>query len=413
MIDNNIEAFFDDDCFFDAIESCGVLIHDYMIAHPLLISKPNFHEMIRQECHDLFLQQLEDVHIPNISEHIDDIVSHAHQIYFTKIIPLRSFKYTFADKVPNIKSIREKLYKLRNVYQPEQRTTDWYLFRYNLLTASNVWKALDSQSNKNSLIYEKCKPLNVDKYCHVNIDTPLHWGQKYEPLSVLLYENIYQTKIEDFGCIKHGTYLFLGASPDGINVDETSNRFGRMLEVKNIVNREITGIPKQEYWVQMQMQMNVCELDECDFLETRFIEYEDETDYLQDGTFSQTIWGKKKGIIMMFMTNEQNIIYEYNQLHSTQTEFDVWEVLMMEKHVDKTWLKNCYWRLDQISCVLVLRNKQWFASAVVEFENIWNIILYEREHGYEHRGPKKRIKQPALSKYQEKDINHCVIKLCC
>lgn len=66
----------------------------------------------------------------------------------------------------------------------------------------------------------------------------------------------------------------MGASPDGINVDVNSERYGRMLEIKNIVNREINGIPKKEYWVQMQMQMEVCDLDECDFLETKFVEYE-------------------------------------------------------------------------------------------------------------------------------------------
>ena len=44
----------------------------------------------------------------------------------------------------------------------------------------------------------------------------------------------------------------LGASPDGINTDKTSQLYGRMLEIKNIVNREINGIPKSEYWIQMQ-----------------------------------------------------------------------------------------------------------------------------------------------------------------
>lgn len=39
--------------------------------------------------------------------------------------------------------------------------------------------------------------------------------------------------------------LFLGASPDGINIEPNSEKYGVMLEIKNIVNREITGIPKR------------------------------------------------------------------------------------------------------------------------------------------------------------------------
>jgi hypothetical protein len=49
-----------------------------------------------------------------------------------------------------------------------------------------------------------------------------------------------------------------------------------MLEIKNVVNREINGIPIEEYWIQTQLQMQVCDCDECDFLETSFKEYEDE-----------------------------------------------------------------------------------------------------------------------------------------
>ena len=55
-----------------------------------------------------------------------------------------------------------------------------------------------------------------------------------------------------------------------LTIRKINERYGRLVEIKNIVNREITGIPKKEYWVQMQLQMEVTDLDECDFLETRF-----------------------------------------------------------------------------------------------------------------------------------------------
>ena len=82
------------------------------------------------------------------------------------------------------------------------------------------------------------------------------------------------------------SYSFIGASPDGINSNISNPRFGRMLEIKNIVNREINGIPKLEYWIQMQLQMETCDLNECDFLETKFIEYENEDDFIKDGSFT-------------------------------------------------------------------------------------------------------------------------------
>ena len=55
-----------------------------------------------------------------------------------------------------------------------------------------------------------------------------------------------------------------------------------------------------------------------------------------------------------------------------------------------TWIKNIYWRLDVYSCVLVLRDKEWFKNAVIKMEELWKIIETEKVTGYEHRAPKKR-----------------------
>ena len=128
---------------------------------------------------------------------------------------------------------------------------------------------------RDSLNRDRCiirAPYDGTKFDSVNMDSPFHWGTKYEPVSVQYYEYIYDTTIEDFGCIPHKEYSFLAASPDGINTDQNNYLFGRMLEIKNVVSREITGIPKMEYWIQMQLQMEVCNLNECDFLETKFVE---------------------------------------------------------------------------------------------------------------------------------------------
>ena len=80
------------------------------------------------------------------------------------------------------------------------------------------------------------------------------------------YEKDFNTKVGEFGCIKHEKIKFLRASPDGINIDPTNLRYGRLVEVKNPTSRQLDGIPEKAYWVQMQIQMEVWDLDECDFL---------------------------------------------------------------------------------------------------------------------------------------------------
>jgi hypothetical protein len=62
---------------------------------------------------------------------------------------------------------------------------------------------------------------------------------------------------------------------------------------------------------------------------------------------------------------------------------------MMDKNSNLTWIKNIYWKLEQLSCVLVLRNKLWFKGAIPQLKNIWATIEKEKTSGYSHREPKK------------------------
>ena len=216
----------------------------------------------------------------------------------------------------------------------------------------------------------------------------MHWGHKYEPVSIFWYEKMFKTTVSDFGCIPHKTIEYIAASPDGINTCPHSDRFGRMLEVKNIVNRDITGIPKPEYWIQMQIQMEVCELNECDFLETRFKEYEDEDSFNEDGTFQFTKDGKHKGIILFFVDGE-DAKYEYAPFMCTRDEYNEWENETMKQNSHLTWVQNLYWRLEEVSCVLVLRNKIWFKGAKIMLDEFWDIIQKKKGGDYIHRAPKE------------------------
>jgi putative phage-type endonuclease len=302
----------------------------------------------------------------------------------------------------NIPHIRQRLNLLRDIPQPVQRTSEWYEFRHNLMTASNLYKVFGSESNINSLIYEKCKPFTLQddrSGGYTNTTSPMHWGTKYEALTVALYEFKNNTKIEEFGCIPHSVYPFIGASPDGINADPISPLYGRMLEIKNIVNREIDGIPSEAYWTQMQIQMETCDLDECDFVETRFKEYGSEEEFWLD-----TSKGKgEKGVVLYFIRRDCRPVpprYIFSPLN-----------MILEKEEDKDnlleWIESAkldigeewilfeinYWYLDEYSCVLVKRNKKWFEAAVPHIQTLWNIILRERIEGYEHRAPKKKVKK--------------------
>jgi hypothetical protein len=172
-------------------------------------------------------------------------------------------------------------------------------------------------------------------------------------------------------------------------------RFGRMLEIKNIVNRDIDGIPKKEYWIQMQLQMETCDLNECDFLECRFIEYPGYTDFVNDGTFLKSAKDELKGVIMYFSNPEGKPNYVYKPLLIDLDEFESWEEEQQEKYknLGMSWIKNIYWHLEEVSCVLVLRNRKWFQDNIQTLSDVWDTILKERLTGCQHRAPNKRVKK--------------------
>jgi putative phage-type endonuclease len=400
----------------DEIElSMSNMMDIYINENPLEFSSPHFEDNLK----DYVITNMTVVlkHLYDESRLIlklESIYNKLNKYYFSNYYPIRSYSNSFIRKKPNVERIKDKLLTIENKPQPTQKSDEWYLFRHNLITASSAWKIFKSQSAINQLIVEKCKTIDVTKYDTVNTSTPMHHGNKYEDVSIMFYEHMYNTKVQDYGCIQHDTYPFLGASPDGINIDPTSDRYGRMLEIKNPTTREITCIPKEEYWIQMQLQMETCDLNECDFLETVFKEYDDEQEFMADGTFTYSESGELKGIIVYFMMNGKPL-YEYMPLYLTKQEYDIWYDMIMDKHNHLTWITTIYWKLEDYSCILVLRNKYWFKHAIPEIEKVWQIIEKEKKDGYEHRLPKKinkRVRSDSLTQSHEPLTNHtCLINI--
>ena len=339
--------------------------------------------------------------------------------YFSIIgIPRRAYKnprpniYESADK----DVIKTQLKKLELSNQIVQRTPEWYQFRHNLITASNIWKAVGSEANQNSLILEKCKPMATDSYdtSSPNTDSPMHWGVKYEPLTIMLYEYRNRCKVGEFGCIQHPEYSFIGASPDGIVVSEESSAYGRMLEIKNVVSREITGVPKMDYWVQMQTQMEVCNLNECDFVETQFKEYDDVDEDLFYKNKHKYLYN---GVILYFIKSDfadGKPHYEYMPLNTELNKNAITDWInekkleLKETHV---LFKRIYWYCEAYSCVLIKRNRPWFEMALPKIQDLWNTVEKERVTGYEHRKPKKRVaeKRCLISQMVREEVENVFI----
>lgn len=440
----------DSDEYYELQCTVSELIDEYISNEILHMSSPDFYTEMLHQIVEVLYEQWTDAGIcektEEMYEEIEDFVDEVTGDFFENYdIPPRQYPTSSVNEVPNIENIEKKMIDLKNAYQPAQKSQEWYEYRHSMITASNIWKVFGSESQYNSIIYEKCVPFETGGTGHVNTDSSLHWGVKYEPVSIMLYEQMYGTAVDSFGCIQHPKYKCIGASPDGIVNDTTSQRYGRMLEIKNIVNREITGIPKEEYWIQMQVQLETCDLDECDFLETRFKEYENEAMFYADirsnnivvekidtatdaevsspleniiiETHDQMVPSEAlvpdpdpvsedkevvRGIILHFIKNDfidsaPYYIYMPLDIAIEKDEINEW-IKTKKNELKSTYAlyKVIYWYLDEYSCILVKRNRKWFSAVVPKIEEAWATIEKERISGYEHRASKKRTRSEII-----------------
>ena len=336
----------------------------------------------------------EEAEIAEMAEMAEMIEEQIDYYYHVHNVPQYSvFYYELGDNVWVVPvETKEKIEGLLAIPVVEQRTPEWLEMRQNMLSASNIYRAFKSPATITSLIRDKSTPLaNLQTYNpRGGLNNPMGWGTVFERVSVAIYEYVYCTKVGAFGCIRHPQRHFIGASPDGINISE-GERYGRMLEIKNIYNREITGIPAEEYWVQMQVQMEVCDLPMCDFLETRFCLFETVEDFVRsDCDF--------RGALIEY-NDDFFYYYLWDYVNAGSNGVDEFMFILNNEKTLKGDVRIYWWYMDEFSCVLVQRNRDWFNAIFPRLNQTWSMIIEARANGDELVVPvRKRVKGVCLIK---------------
>ena len=331
------------------------------------------------------------------------------------------------------KLLFNKYEHLINLPQPAQKSKEWFDMRYNMITASSCGTAIGKCK------YTSIKKILLDK---IGLGEPfkenenVYHGKKYEKVATMIYEEIYNTKIGEFGLIQHPYLSYIGASPDGISMSITLDNkinklLGRMLEIKCPTRRKIctTGkiygdITPSYYWIQCQTQLEVGELDECDFWQCNITEYKSKEDFEKDNIFhsihtESQIYNQdentenmielekknidirlRRGLIIEFLPKDTSNIpkdelhiwyskYIYpDKLLKTPLEYEKWsnniitniELYYPELIKDYYYNRKVYWKLNQSHNELIIRQPNWFEKNKNYFQQFWNRVLYYRNN---------------------------------
>jgi hypothetical protein len=102
-----------------------------------------------------------------------------------------------------------------------------------------------------------------------------------------------------------------------------------------------------------------------------------------------------------------NPVYEYNPINIDETEFVEWRTNTIENYGEEFFVTEIYWKLEVLSCVLVLKNNMWLDHAVPIIQEFWKVVERERVSGFEHRLPTKRKSKPSVID----NLSECLIDL--
>jgi hypothetical protein len=189
-----------------------------------------------------------------------------------------------------------------------------------------------------------------------------------------------------------------------------------MLEIKCPTSRVITGEPPKYYYHQMQGQLEVAELDRCDFLECKLIEYTEE-EYLNDnyeGNYSCHSNGMEKGLVAeVFDSRDNSTSYEYSPIGIMGDEYMIWKSMVENKYESnpKKFVSTyTYWYLEEVSCVPVYRNQEWLYKYLPVLREFWeDVVKYRKLGAYackeyiKHVREKKKMEK-ALEKEEKKAL---------
>ena len=189
----------------------------------------------------------------------------------------------------DICGIDQSLIRIREYIGDTQRSAEWFAKRNEMLTASIAGAILKIDIPKKKgvhvirdkiLPYANTKIVSLNKTVSIpnNPDQASVRGNRYEPIIRNAYarllpkdptsENIPPEElVVEYDCVQHPKYAFLGASPDGIVMKGPVR--GRMVEIKcpkpDSIDKDGNTV-RQSYWCQMQLQMEVCDLPQCDYV---------------------------------------------------------------------------------------------------------------------------------------------------
>jgi putative phage-type endonuclease len=199
----------------------------------------------------------------------------------------------------------------------------------------------------------------------------MKWGTMFEEIANRSYrQHNGDMIVHEFGLVPHPMISYYGASPDGIT------ELGVMLELKCPMKRRIDGTIPEQYEIQMQGQMAVCGLQECDYVECCLEDFEDPERYLAMIDPNSI---KDHGIILEY--NDNGVMsYDYSPEYLTAAEAWKWAQGRI-KNEKKHLVKITPWKLKEYFMQRVYFDAERWENTLKDVSIFWKEVEEMRAAG--------------------------------
>ena len=298
---------------------------------------------------------------------------------------------------------REVLARLLAEPQLTQRTPEWYAARQTMVTASDVAQCLNKGKfgTQREFYVKKVAPELAPPFNESL--APLVWGIKYEEVAKRLYEARCGVRVHEFGLLRHPRLDFIGASPDGITDD------GVMLEIKCPWRRKIKpGEVPLQYLYQMQVQLDVCDLDHCDYLEVALRQYETEAEFVADGgTLLYDAHGNEKGVLVEYGAGKSHAYMD----RSVKTVADAlaWrDRVAAELSAAGHEPVPVYWHVDLFNVQRVIRDPALLEEIYGGVRGVWQQVLRYRDDREAFERDLRATPTPSRASTKQQQLDVCI-----
>lgn len=168
--------------------------------------------------------------------------------------------------------IQSLLNKFSNDYgvdlAEQQGTTDWFLMKLGVLSASNIYKIMGKPGNetRKTYLYELVSQVCTGDVEEIN-SKYLDWGKQNEPGARSKYEFITGQEITDIPFVFKDEFFREGCSPDGLVMNNTGLEIKCPYNPVHYIRFLVEDKMKPEYEWQVQFQIRTLESESWDFVQ--------------------------------------------------------------------------------------------------------------------------------------------------